>query len=100
VEIGANIADAAFLQSFSTDALAEFFNVSQVVIRPSTAVNEDGTPARPAAVACPATGTKCNRCWRYTDDTSDYGAWHNVCARCRGALKEMGINPPQPEAKK
>jgi isoleucyl-tRNA synthetase len=98
VEIGANIADAAFLQSFSTDALAEFLNVSQVVIRPSTAVNEDGTPARPAAVAFPATGTKCNRCWRYTDDTSDYGAWHNVCARCRGALKEMGIAPPQAEA--
>ena len=100
VKILANESDAAFLGSFSTDALAEFFNVSQVEIRPARGVNEDGTPARPAAVALPASGTKCTRCWRYTDDTSDYGVWHNVCARCRGALKEMGIAPPQPEAVK
>jgi isoleucyl-tRNA synthetase len=42
-----------------------------------------------------ATGTKCNRCWRYTDDTSDYGIWQNVCTRCQSALKEMGIHPPE-----
>jgi hypothetical protein len=30
---------------------------------------------------------------------SAYGIWQNVCARCLGALKEMGIEPPtaQPE---
>ncbi len=44
-----------------------------------------------------ASGTKCNRCWRYTDDTSAYGIWQNVCTRCQSALKEMGIDPPQPE---
>jgi isoleucyl-tRNA synthetase len=43
-----------------------------------------------------AEGTKCNRCWRYTDDTSAYGIWQNVCTRCQSALKEMGIDPPQP----
>jgi isoleucyl-tRNA synthetase len=42
-------------------------------------------------------GTKCNRCWRYTDDTSAYGIWQNVCTRCQSALKEMGIDPPQNE---
>jgi isoleucyl-tRNA synthetase len=42
-----------------------------------------------------ATGTKCNRCWRYTDDCSSYGIWENICARCQSALKEMGIAPPQ-----
>ncbi|MGB6745134.1 MAG: isoleucine--tRNA ligase [Terracidiphilus sp.] len=42
-----------------------------------------------------AHGTKCNRCWRYTHDTTNYGAWQDVCERCRGALKEMGIEPPQ-----
>ncbi len=42
-----------------------------------------------------ATGTKCNRCWRYTDDTANYGTWHNVCGCCRNALREMGIEPPQ-----
>jgi hypothetical protein len=47
--------------------------------------------------AVPAPGTKCNRCWRYTHDTANYGAWQDVCARCRGALGEMGIEPPQAE---
>jgi isoleucyl-tRNA synthetase len=42
-----------------------------------------------------ATGTKCNRCWRYTDDTANYGIWQNVCERCRSALTEMGIAPPE-----
>ncbi len=32
-----------------------------------------------------------------------YGIWHDVCARCQSALREMGIEPPridapQPEA--
>jgi isoleucyl-tRNA synthetase len=43
-----------------------------------------------------ATGTKCNRCWRYTDDTSNYGIWQNVCTRCQDALTEMGIQRPGP----
>ena len=42
-----------------------------------------------------ASGTKCNRCWRYMPDTADYGIWHDVCGRCRSALEEMGIAPPQ-----
>jgi ribosomal protein L37AE/L43A len=42
-----------------------------------------------------APGTKCNRCWRYTHDTSNYGIWKDVCARCQSALREMGIDPPQ-----
>ena len=28
-------------------------------------------------------------------DTADYGIWQNVCGRCRSALTEMGIAPPQ-----
>jgi isoleucyl-tRNA synthetase len=95
VEIRACEADAKFLGSFSNDSLAEFFNVSGVEIRGARGVNEDGTPARPAATAFAATGEKCNRCWRYTDDTANYGIWQNVCGRCRGALTEMGIEPPQ-----
>jgi len=45
-------------------------------------------------VAQRASGAKCNRCWRFTGDTADYGAWRNVCARCRSMLAEMGIAPP------
>jgi isoleucyl-tRNA synthetase len=58
----------------------------------------DAELAPPTAIAFPASGTKCNRCWRFTEDTDDYGIWQNVCARCRGALAEMGIQPPQPVA--
>jgi isoleucyl-tRNA synthetase len=98
VDILAPAADAAFLNSYSKDALAEFFNVSAVEIRGAMAANsEGGASPRPIAVAFPASGTKCNRCWRYTDDTSNYGIWQNVCTRCQSALTEMGIQPPQPE---
>jgi isoleucyl-tRNA synthetase len=95
VEIRANAGDEAFLKAFSRETLAEFFNVSSVKILASHGVNLDGTPAPPAASASPASGIKCNRCWRYTEDTSDYGIWQNVCTRCQSALKEMGIAPPQ-----
>ncbi|MGB7547117.1 MAG: isoleucine--tRNA ligase [Terracidiphilus sp.] len=97
VEIRANLEDAALLRSFSKDALAEFFNVSAVEILAARGVNaEDGTPAPPSASASVASGTKCNRCWRYTNDTSNCGIWQNVCTRCQSALKEMNIAPPQP----
>ena len=95
VEIRANLEDAALLHPFSKDALAEFFNVSTVEILAARGVNaEDGTPAPPSASASAASGTKCNRCWRYTDDTSNYGIWQNVCTRCQDALTEMKIAPP------
>ncbi|MGO9795626.1 MAG: isoleucine--tRNA ligase [Terracidiphilus sp.] len=98
VEIRANAGDAAFLNSFSKEALAEFFNVSSVLILASHGVNLDGTSAPPAASASQASGTKCNRCWRYTDDCSAYGIWENVCTRCQEALKEMKIAPPTEDA--
>ena len=46
--------------------------------------------------ALPASGTKCARCWNFMPEVSDYGIWHNVCTRCQGALKEMGIEPIKP----
>ena len=44
-----------------------------------------------------ATGHKCARCWNFMPEVSNYGIWQNVCTRCQNALKEMGIDPPQPE---
>jgi isoleucyl-tRNA synthetase len=43
-----------------------------------------------------AAGHKCARCWNFMPEVSDYGLWQTVCTRCQGALKEMGIQPPQP----
>jgi isoleucyl-tRNA synthetase len=46
--------------------------------------------------ALPASGYKCARCWNFMPEVGDYGIWHNVCTRCQAALREMGIDPPQP----
>ncbi len=99
VDISASPEDLALLTSFSEDALQEFLNVSAVRIRRPHGVDLDtGRPDRTRAVAFAATGTKCNRCWRYTDDTSNYGIWQNVCTRCSDVLKEMKIAPPVEDA--
>jgi isoleucyl-tRNA synthetase len=47
--------------------------------------------------ALPASGHKCARCWNFMPEVSAYGIWQNVCTRCQGALKEMGIDPPEPQ---
>ena len=47
-------------------------------------------------IASPASGHKCARCWNFMPVVGPYGIWQNVCTRCHGALKEMGIHPPQP----
>jgi len=89
--------------------LKELFNVSTVVV--IEALLEPGYRG-PAAVGqhfktttmsdalsfavYPATGHKCARCWNFMPEVSAYGIWENVCTRCQGALKEMGIEPPQP----
>jgi isoleucyl-tRNA synthetase len=46
----------------------------------------------------PARGTKCARCWNFMPEVGPYGIWQNVCTRCHGALKEMGIDPPMEAA--
>ena len=98
VEIFAAAEDAPLLNSLSVDALAEFFNVSAVEVHGAAPAAEGGAATKLRAAATAAPGTKCNRCWRYTEDTDSYGIWQNVCARCRAALQEMNIAPPQPEA--
>ncbi|MFZ0745726.1 MAG: isoleucine--tRNA ligase [Terracidiphilus sp.] len=95
VNIHAGPVDFAALHRLSSEALAEFFNVSEVNILLSRGVEEgSGATAKTIAQALPATGTKCNRCWRFTHDTSDYGIWHDVCTRCQSALEKMDIAPP------
>ena len=96
VEVHANVVDAQLLNSFPQGTLEEFFNVSQVHVHAAKGASASDTAlAPPTAIAFPAAGIKCNRCWRFTVDTDDYGIWQNVCARCRGALAEMSIEPPQ-----
>jgi isoleucyl-tRNA synthetase len=68
--------------------LKEFLNVSEVRILPGSEFK---------VTALPASGHKCARCWNYMPDVSNYGVWKNVCTRCREALREMNVAPPQAE---
>jgi isoleucyl-tRNA synthetase len=107
LQITATGGPLTLLQLLSAADLKEFFNVSNVKV-----VGADLTTwPRAKAVGfkhsdlaqfceikpLPASGHKCARCWNFMPEVSDYGIWHDVCERCRGALKEMGINPPQAE---
>ncbi|HEY1648562.1 MAG TPA: isoleucine--tRNA ligase [Terracidiphilus sp.] len=70
------------------NGLKEFLNVSSVRVI-------EGPENTVSALA--ASGHKCARCWNFMPEVSDYGIWRDVCTRCQSALKEMGIDPPQPE---
>jgi len=86
------------------DGLKELFNVSNV------AIDEFQTEPLPTAnfnvsqdindgfsiYVGPASGHKCARCWNFMPEVSAYGIWQNVCTRCQSALREMGVDPPQP----
>jgi isoleucyl-tRNA synthetase len=87
------------------ESLKEFFNVSNVRLPHSQSsrlsevkglTNSTRVLANMdlEAYVLPAAGYKCARCWNFMPDTADYGIWHDVCGRCREALKEMGIAPP------
>ncbi len=92
IEIDAS-GDLAKLLEKHEAGLKELLNVSAVRLRL-------GAESRDAVriVALPASGTKCARCWNFMPEVGPYGIWQNVCTRCQAALKEMGINPPSPEA--
>jgi isoleucyl-tRNA synthetase len=84
IQIQVMSTEKLFLDQFSKETLEEILNVSEVEV----------IEGRRAVLASRASGTKCNRCWRYTNDTSNYGIWQNVCTRCQDALTEMKIAPP------
>ena len=44
-----------------------------------------------------AEGTKCDRCWRYTEDVGSEGMYPGVCARCADALEKIGFAPMNEE---
>jgi isoleucyl-tRNA synthetase len=74
----------ALLKHHAT-GLKEIVNVSGVTVI-------EGTPFQ--VTALPASGHKCARCWNFMPEVSNYGIWENVCTRCQGALREMGIETP------
>ncbi len=74
--------------------LAELFGVSQVEI---SAVPIDTSMPSFTTAFEKAEGTRCERCWRYTDDVGSEGMYPSVCARCADALERIGYPPTNEE---
>jgi isoleucyl-tRNA synthetase len=70
-------------------ALKELFNVSQVEILRGS--NFEGKAVRVRTVA--ADGTKCERCWNFTEDVGQDVNYPTVCLRCAEALTAIGFAP-------
>jgi isoleucyl-tRNA synthetase len=115
IEIATNGVQLELLNRHA-DGLKEIFNVSNVTVVKETAewtsdpdieapvvetLVEDLLDNRLGKVGGgqinvrPATGHKCARCWNFMPEVANYGIWQNVCTRCRGALTEMKIDPPE-----
>ena len=78
---------AVFLrQYFGTTVFAELLGVSNVTIQ-----EEDRPNIRLEVL--PASGTKCERCWRYTSDVGQEAKYPTVCLRCAEALAAIDFAP-------
>ncbi len=73
--------------------LPELFGASQVSLQHASVV--EGVPEKGAfyVQAKPAAGTKCERCWRYTEDVGDDPSYPTVCLRCAEALHAIHFAP-------
>jgi isoleucyl-tRNA synthetase len=67
------------------DSLPELFNVSEVDIAAGTDATGISVERSPE--------TKCDRCWRYTDDVGQNDAYPTVCLRCAEALDAIDFPP-------
>jgi isoleucyl-tRNA synthetase len=81
------------LTTYNT-ALAELFNVSQVVLSADHATSAP-QPEALSVTTTPVKGHKCERCWRYTEDVGNEEKYPTVCLRCAEALDAIHF-PPYP----
>jgi isoleucyl-tRNA synthetase len=78
--------DAAKLLSDYEDFLPTLFGVSEVELKPQAARHKP--ESGPHVVVERATGTKCERCWRYVPQVSTEPERAGLCSRCVEALAE------------
>jgi isoleucyl-tRNA synthetase len=86
--------------------LPELLGVAQVTL--SDAIVTDGEVPKGAfyVQAKPAKGSKCERCWRFTEDVGNETKYPTVCLRCADALEAINFapytappsNPTEPQA--
>ena len=77
--------DTAKLLNAYRDFLPTLFGVSEVELKPQA---PSPTPDGPRVVVERATGTKCERCWRYVPSVSAEPDRTGLCPRCVEALAE------------
>ena len=73
-------------------SLPELFNVSQVKLEAAIA-HGDVQVTLVSATTIPVKGTKCERCWRFTEDIGQDNRYPTVCLRCADALEAIGFAP-------
>ncbi len=84
VEISGPAETLSFLRTFGED-LRFLFITSGVTL---------GREAETVSVAVrPASGSKCQRCWSYTDDVGSDPEWPGACARCARAVSTILAEP-------
>jgi isoleucyl-tRNA synthetase len=83
VHIDSAAEDAALLAAYE-EFLPTLFGVSQVELATPPPGAAGGTT--PGVRVEPATGTKCQRCWRFVPEVSADPAFAGLCSRCVGAL--------------
>ncbi len=64
--------------------LPDVFVVSQVELKPPSLLEKVGIEVRRAS------GLKCFRCWRYTEDVGKVKVFEKVCTRCAQVMQEIG----------
>ncbi len=84
--------DIPILQKYWRD-LPELFNVSPVMQLDFVGDIPSGRGLLFGVVVKVAEGSKCERCWRYTQDVGSNEQFPSVCARCADALKQIGYKP-------
>jgi isoleucyl-tRNA synthetase len=73
--------------------LPELLGVPQVHL--SDAIVTEGSVEKGAfyVQAKPAAGSKCERCWRFTEDVGNEAKYPTVCLRCADALQAINFAP-------
>jgi isoleucyl-tRNA synthetase len=73
--------------------LPELLGVAHVTL--SDAIVTEGEVPRGAfyVQAKPAKGSKCERCWRFTEDVGNDARYPTVCLRCADALEAINFTP-------
>jgi isoleucyl-tRNA synthetase len=92
--VGLLVADASLynLLKVHQAGLPELFNVSQVAVSAAVAHGDPQVTAI-TATTIPVRGTKCERCWRFTEDQGQNPRYPTVCLRCAEALEAIHFAP-------